>query len=153
MFEKIFGRRKPNATSENQVPAAIGGDLAGRAAPSVAPPGTPISASEPDSASPFEGFHEGADLDLIWGWAWNSAHPDTPIDVDIYDGEIHLATVPANQFRPDLQEAGKGNGSHSFVYTPPMRLRDGQSHMIHITIAGTNIPLSQTPRQLRSEST
>jgi hypothetical protein len=115
------------------------------------------SVSAPDhetgSVSTFDGFHESADLDSICGWAWDSTCPDTPIDVDIYDSETHLAIVPANLFREDLLQAKIGNGAHSFTYAVPMRLHDGQPHTIRVTIAGTAIPLRQTPLQINSTST
>jgi hypothetical protein len=42
------------------------------------------------------------------GWAWDANHPNTSINVDVYDGNTLIATVAANQFRQDLLNAGIG---------------------------------------------
>src|SRR5438132_788939 len=62
----------------------------------------------------LEGYHDGADCDKIYGWAWDSTAPVAAISVDIYDGSTKIATVVANEFRSDL--VGKGNGFHAFNY-------------------------------------
>ena len=145
MFDRLFRRREVQtaaldvAVTEPPAPAIGQGNVG---APDV----------EPGPVSTFDGFHESADLNSICGWAWDSTCPDIPIDVDIYDGETHLAIVPANLFREDLLQSGIGNGVHSFIYAVPMRLHDGQPHTIRVTIAGTAIPLRQTPQQINNAS-
>jgi len=149
MFDRLFGRLRIKSVQSDmstepdvavmQLPApAMGQDNMGAPAIEAAPMST------------FDGFHESADLTSICGWAWDSTRPDTPIDVDIYDGETHLAIVPANLFREDLLQSGIGNGIHSFIYAVPMRLRDGQPHTIRVMVAGTAIPLRRTPQQINA---
>jgi hypothetical protein len=92
----------------------------------------------------LEGHHGLTDCNQIAGWAWDSARPDTPIDVVVYDGDILLATVQANVFRPDLLAAGVGNGKHGFVYRTPSTLKDGKPHVLRVRIAGTGIDLRDT---------
>src|SRR5437868_1775099 len=58
--------------------------------------------------APFEGFHEFADCTTISGWAWDSTKPNTPISVNIFSNGVLIATVPADQFRQDLLDAGIG---------------------------------------------
>jgi hypothetical protein len=69
----------------------------------------------------IEGFHDGTNCDKIFGWAWDSATPNTPISVDIFDGRTKILTVLANEFRSDL--TSKGNGFHAFNFTTPIALR------------------------------
>jgi hypothetical protein len=54
----------------------------------------------------YGGYLDGAYCSVIGGWAWNSSQPNSPVNVDIYDGSNLLVTVPANQFRQDLLNAG-----------------------------------------------
>ena len=60
----------------------------------------------------------------IEGWAWESPAPETPIAVNLYDGETLLATVTADRL-PDLVRNHQGDGKHSFVFTTPDSLKDG----------------------------
>jgi hypothetical protein len=102
--------------------------------------------------TPAEGYHESADAVRITGWAWDRSRPDTPIKVDIYDGDRLLGTVTADQFRKDLVKAGKGNGKHGFLYATPSHVKDGRQHVIRVKIAGTDIELNKTRKVIRSSS-
>jgi hypothetical protein len=108
--------------------------------------------NEPGSFVPFtiEGYHDGADCDKIYGWAWDSATPNTPLSVDIFDGATKIATVAADQFRSDL--AGKGNGNHAFNYTTPNSLKNGQTHNITVKFTISQFPLTNTPKSLNCSS-
>jgi RHS repeat-associated protein len=93
-----------------------------------------------------EGYHDGADCTKIYGWSWDSAQPNTPISVDIYDGSNKIASVLAGDFRSDLTT--KGNGYHAFNYTTPATLKDGQTHTITVKFANTQFNLNNTPKTL-----
>jgi 4-amino-4-deoxy-L-arabinose transferase-like glycosyltransferase len=103
-----------------------------------------LSASAPIHA----GFHDLADCKLIRGWAWDANQPNTPVNVDIYDGVALVATISANVFRPDLLGAGIGNGYHGFIYAIDDPLKNGQPHSIRVRLAGTNVDLSNTPKSI-----
>jgi hypothetical protein len=96
----------------------------------------------------MEGFLERARPQKIEGWAWDPRRPDTPIPVELYDGGRFLMMVVADRPRPDLVEAGKGNGRHVFLVLPPSSLKDGKTHLIHAKIAGSGIELKWSPQQL-----
>jgi hypothetical protein len=83
--------------------------------------------------SSYEGYQDQTTCSSIAGWAWFPSQPNTPINVDIYDGATWIATVTANLFRSDLLNAGKGNGNHGFVYSTPSVLRDGFTHSVKVT--------------------
>lgn len=95
----------------------------------------------------LNGLHDTADCQAITGWAWDSQRPDTPINVDVYDGATLLATVTAAELRQDML-AFSGTGNHGFVLATPARIKDGRSHIIRVSISGTNIDLSNTPNVL-----
>jgi hypothetical protein len=101
------------------------------------------------AASPvYEGFHDVTNCNGIMGWAWDRNRPNEPVRVDIYDGSTLLATVPADEFRKDLLNAGIGNGRHGFLYPTPPRLKDSKPHSIRMKFAGTNIDLTHTPKEI-----
>jgi membrane protein involved in D-alanine export len=98
-------------------------------------------------AHAYEGQYEKASCDEIGGWARDAANPQTAVRVDIVaDGRL-LATAPADLFRPDLAEAGKGGGAHAFLYVPPASLKDGRLHSTTVRISGTDVELEQ-PRSI-----
>lgn len=96
----------------------------------------------------YEGYQDQTACSSIAGWAWFPSQPNTPVNVDIYDGATKIATVAANLFRSDLLNAGKGNGYHGFVYATPSVLRDGLTHSVKVTIAGTQNALGGAPQSL-----
>jgi D-alanine transfer protein len=98
--------------------------------------------------APYEGTHDRCDCVRISGWAWDRTRPDTPLEVEIYDGPKLLAKVTADVLRPGLLDRGKGNGRHAFIFTTPAGLKDGQPHVIRIKVAGTDSELNQTPKTL-----
>jgi hypothetical protein len=93
-------------------------------------------------------LEESSNCKQITGWAWDKAHPDQPVEVEILDGLKVIATLPADAFRSDLAAAGVGTGKHSFVYPTPPRLRDGATHQIRVRIAGTSTYLSGSPMKM-----
>ena len=68
---------------------------------------------------PFEGFLDHTSQTALAGWVYRSEDPDRAFDVDILGDRKVIATVTANQFRSDLQNAGKGSGFHAFHFQAP----------------------------------
>lgn len=97
-------------------------------------------------APAYAGFHSGADCEEIYGWAWNRQQPDSPIRVDIYDGDKLLATIKAERWQQNLLNAGAGNGYHGFSYPVPASLKDQQAHSVSVRFSGTEVKLSNTPQ-------
>lgn len=98
----------------------------------------------------FEGFVDGADCEVIFGWAWDKNLPNVPISVDIYfDGALR-DTIVAGLPRADLAAAGKGDGRHAFSYPFPFDLKDGGPHTLRVVYAGTNQDLSGSPQTISS---
>jgi len=96
----------------------------------------------------FQGGHDAADCTRTTGWAWDEFHPDAPQKVDIFDGDVPLDTVTANQFRQDLRDASIGSGMYGFVYDIPGSLVDGKTHSLQARVAGTIIGLNGTPKTI-----
>jgi hypothetical protein len=101
-----------------------------------------------DIAPILNGGLDAAECDSIRGWARDAAHEDTPVRIDLYDGDMLLVTVIADQFRDDLFKAKKGTGKHGFRFATPARLKDGKPHSIKGIYSGTTQVLERSPRTL-----
>ncbi len=73
---------------------------------------------------------------------------NSPTSVDIFDGSTLLATVPANLYRADLQNAGKGNGVHGFSWPVPASLKNGLAHSISVKFSGSEKTLTSSPKSI-----
>ena len=82
------------------------------------------SADAARHASVAAGSLDRVGCERIEGWAWDPQQPETPIEVEIYDGEILLGTVTADRLRQDLVRSKKGDGKHGFVFKTPASVKD-----------------------------
>jgi len=114
-------------------------------APDVLPSNRPAAAAVSPVAT---GSLDRVGCERIEGWAWDPRQPETPVAVDLYDGETLLTTVTANRFRPELVRNHNGDGKHGFVFNTPARLKDVMTHQIHAKIAGLGIELHESPQEL-----
>jgi hypothetical protein len=97
----------------------------------------------------YQGSFDAASCTTIAGWAWDANQPNTSINVDIRNGGVLIATVPANIFRQDLVSAGIGNGMHAFSFTTPSSLKTGTTYTILIDFGGTSTQLTSSPKTLQ----
>jgi membrane protein involved in D-alanine export len=104
-----------------------------------------------DTLAGPEGYVEKADATTISGWAWDSAHPNTVIAVEIFEGTRWVAKVTADRLRPWLATTGHGDGRHGFVYRVPRQFRDGKPHTLSVNFAGTSIPLTSGIRTVQGQ--
>ena len=93
----------------------------------------------------FEGSLDLVSSEEVLGWAWEKGQGERPVEVNIYKGEMLLATVQADTFREDLLKAGKGNGKHGFRYVIPIGLKDNEPHTIRVTVSATSFELVGSP--------
>lgn len=94
----------------------------------------------------YAGRQEETTCDTLRGWAWDRTQPDQPVYVQIFDGAQLLATVRADEPRPDLRAAGIGDGAHGFRYALPPTVRDGRPHEIRVRIYAIGTAIEDTPR-------
>ena len=80
----------------------------------------------------YQGSFDQATCGTISGWASDQSQPNTPINVDIYDGTVYVTSVPANL---------PGNNNHSFNLPTPPTLKDNQIHNIYARYGGTTTDL------------
>ncbi|MGC9270883.1 glycosyltransferase [Acidiphilium sp.] len=92
------------------------------------------------------GFVDRIGADRVVGWAWNPEQPDQTVTLDVFDGEDHLLTIEANLPRPDLLQAGVGNGNYGFVIDNIGVLLPRSRHLLHIRDAVTRAELPGSPQ-------
>jgi len=97
----------------------------------------------------YEGFLDRCDREFIAGWAYDNSRPDARVEVEIYDDQFLLATIPAGIFRADLLAKGKGNGRCCFNVGLPSCLKDGNAHLIRAKVKGTSFYLNNSPLELK----
>lgn len=97
---------------------------------------------------PVRGFLDIADCRTISGWAWDRAHPNRRLTIELLDGETPVTTVTADRYRADLQAAGIGDGAYGFRLPTPSALKDGQVHVLWARIAGTKFALEGGPKRV-----
>jgi len=91
----------------------------------------------PSTSPPAIGSFDAIDCNQLAGWAWDPTRPNTPINVDVYDGSTKIATFLANAFRADVRATGAGNGDHAFFIPTPAALKTGAAHGVTVKIGGT----------------
>ncbi|WP_266368886.1 PQQ-dependent sugar dehydrogenase [Tellurirhabdus rosea] len=118
-------------------------------APQAAPAPTPPTAVTYGSP---EGHLDVAQCDLVKGWAVDRRALNQSISVDIYlDGTL-IATVKADQSRPDVGTYLGDNGLHGFQYAIPATYRTPGTHRIEVKYATSNQALLDSPRQYSCNS-
>lgn len=96
----------------------------------------------------YEGHFDGASCDNIWGWVYDRSNPNAPITVEILANGQVIGTLSANQYRPDLQNAGKGNGQHGFNFAPPASIRNNQNQSISLRVPGSGYTFPVSNRNI-----
>jgi hypothetical protein len=112
----------------------------------------PVSCTRPEpppAREPaYEGYHDIVNCNGLMAWAWDRNRPDEPVLIDVYDGDMRIATATAGDLRQDLLRAGKGNGRHGLHLPTPMVFKDGRPHQVWMKYAGTSVALANGPREL-----
>jgi RHS repeat-associated protein len=92
-------------------------------------------------AQNYNGWHDTSNCSIIGGWAVDNNQIDTPINVDIYDGNNYVVTTAANLYRSDL---GWIHYYHAFNIATPASLKNNANHTINVKYGGTNLLLPNT---------
>lgn len=106
--------------------------------------------AEPGRNSDVRGVIDNATPDRLYGWAWDFGHPSHRVRVALrIAGEI-LAEARADGARPDLAEAGIGDGCHAFELPlrPEWRSRLAELSVVAFGRDGHEYPIAiRLPRQ------
>jgi Glycosyl transferase family 2 len=107
-------------------------------------------AEAPASAAPIRGrgFLDEVSPQRISGWAMRE--DGQPAHVELWDGPRSIATLAADEPRPDLVEQGIADGRGGFSLATPRELLDGRPHWIWATVAGGDVELRHSPLVLHA---
>lgn len=84
-------------------------------------------------------------FDEIAGWVWDAAQPEKPVDIEILDGDVVVLKVTADQFRPDLADAGLGTGHHGFTIRNLGGILPLSRHRLRVRRATDGMDLPRSP--------
>jgi hypothetical protein len=82
-------------------------------------PSTPALVAEPVEIGRIRGRIDAVDGGMIFGWAFDEAHPEDRLEVRILHGEREIGRVTADRPRADLKRLGIGQGAHAFACALP----------------------------------
>lgn len=88
----------------------------------------------------------------VQGWAYDPAHPQQGLKVEILCNDEVVAYGTADQFRVDLEKAGIGDGKHMFNLPLSYELSDGQVHTLIAREARSGVILKGGPLQFGPET-
>jgi sulfatase maturation enzyme AslB (radical SAM superfamily) len=83
--------------------------------------------------------------DHVAGWVWNGRAPAERLEVVVRLGEADLGETSACLYRPDLADAGIGDGFHAFDIWLKRRVSDPERHAISVSVKGTQHRIPVAP--------
>src|SRR4029077_3910289 len=92
-----------------------------------------------------------ADWTGVKGWIWDPQEPEKRVTLEFLDGDTALATVVASEYRPDLEEAGIGDGRYGFSIAFGETLLPYARHVLHLRSAGSEVEVPTFPIVLTRE--
>lgn len=94
------------------------------------------AAPEPPQLRPATAV-DRCDREQVAGWSWYPQAPERRVTLQLADGADVIATFTADRCRPDLVEAGIGDGCYAFEFRLPLYLRAGEARELRLLDAAT----------------
>lgn len=133
----------PALTAARSVPGpARSGPSRTQATPAATAGGATAVRSAP-RLSPCEGKFDAIENGQARGWAFDPRKPAERMTIEIWAGDRMAGWGHADDYREDLQAAGKGNGSVAFAIDITRALRDGNPHLLQARLAGSGLQLGR----------
>lgn len=85
----------------------------------------------------------------VHGWICDSNNFDLSLEVEIYADGVKIGETSANNYRPDLRDAGLGNGNHGFNFSFPVRI---ESQKITVNVKNYDYEVSKSGALLEKEA-
>jgi hypothetical protein len=83
-----------------------------------------------DDAPTLIGHIEGASDDgWVTGWAWTPTEPERRLTLDILVDGVAVGSTRASTYRPDLEQAGFGDGHYGFSFPLPWSIISNKGEM------------------------
>ena len=101
--------------------------------PASKSPDRPSIAGKASIAGNVEGFENGR----LSGWVHDAAAAGQRLELVVHADGVPVGHGVADLFRPDLKEAGIGDGQHAFAIAIDDALFDGRAHLLDVLVART----------------
>ena len=98
----------------------------------------------------FVGRVDEASCQHVTGWAWNPEDPEIAVTLIISAGGRELARVKADNYRPDLESAGIGNGKHAFTFRIDSANLPDDATEIRVFEESTMTDIEDSPKLMQS---
>ena len=101
--------------------------------------------SDLDASSALTGHIDQADRFSLTGWAMDPARPYEPVTLElVLDGAV-VGSFAADRHRPDLEQAGLGDGRHAFQVQIPGGLSQHIERVLELRRVGDGAPVPGSP--------
>jgi GT2 family glycosyltransferase len=107
----------------------------------LAGPSLPVSAA----AAGFAGFLDRASPESVEGWAVDLRHPERRVKLDILVDATVVGTVAADLPRPDIRQAGYGDGNCGFTLQLPSHPDPQARRQVSVRLSGIRTELAGSP--------
>jgi serralysin len=91
-----------------------------------------INARAAPGGAVLDGHVDVVSRGWVKGWARDLAAPGRRVAVQVWDNGVVIGMVRADRLRPDLVQAGIGDGCHAFAFEFPGGLVPGGRHVIEV---------------------
>lgn len=98
----------------------------------------------------YKGRIDGLIGYAVRGWVYNATNLTERPDIEIVHNDEVIGTGTANIFRPDLLQAGMGDGAYGFEVRIPAKYSDGAERTMHLRLAGLSTGYLYTAAKVRS---
>ncbi len=98
----------------------------------------------------LKGNLDMVNLRQVSGWARDDAQPDLPVSLLVTDNDRLIGRILANRYRADLEQAGIGNGRHSFEFQFEKSLAPLEKHVLRVRRESDGADLGQSPVTLEA---
>ncbi len=88
---------------------------------------------------------DSTDWTGIKGWIWNPGEPGKRVALELFDGDAPLTMILADQYRPDLEQAGFGDGRYGFSIAFSESLLPYARHVLHLRPVDAVVELPSFP--------
>ena len=106
--------------------------------------------TEPNTPAPWQSCLDWVSRDRITGWARNEGDADEPVAMQVVDNGAVIARLLANRHRPDLEQAGIGDGRYGFELLVPGGLSPQVDHVIALRRESDGEQAYKSPQIVRA---
>lgn len=104
---------------------------------------------EPTDRSRIRGRIDAIDGGMVFGWAYDEAHPEDRLEVRILHAGAEIGRVTADRPRADLQRLGVGQGAHAFACALPEGISPELAGLTAVAVSARNGLETSLDRPLR----